>query len=271
MRFHAAAVALLTFIVASTPATTLAFTGEGCGSAGSCTECHNLSKKDASALLKGMVDEVTDVKLSKVSGLWSVDIVKNGRPLPVYIDFSGKYLITGNVVEIQTRDDLTRKRLIDMKRADPSVIPVEDALVFGDPKAPLKAIVFSDPECPYCEKLHHEMKKVIKERPDIAFYIKMLPLEIHPNAYEISKAIVCNKSMEILEKSLRKEKFDIPACETDVVDKTIQLAQQLGLRSTPSTVIPDGRILPGAVPADKLIKFIDGASVTDVMGKKAEK
>ena len=40
-----------------------------------------------------------------------------------------------------------------INKVDVSQIPVKDALVVGRKDAKTKVIVFTDPECPYCQKL----------------------------------------------------------------------------------------------------------------------
>ena len=91
---------------------------------------------------------------------------------------------------------------------------------------------------------------------DIAFLIKLFPLKMHPNAYDISKSIVCNKSMAMLELSFAGKPVPPPLCETSAVDQTIALAEDLGIRSTPTLVLADGLIVPGYKQADALLKLI---------------
>lgn len=100
------------------------------------------------------------------------------------------------------------------------------------------------------------MKKVINERKDVAFYIKMFPLNIHPGAYEKAKAIVCEKSLILLENAFDKKELPKPKCETTAVDENIKLAQKLGISGTPALILPDGRVIPGAVEAKTLIELI---------------
>jgi len=103
------------------------------------------------------------------------------------------------------------------------------------------------------------MKKVVKERDDIVFYLKMYPLtRIHPDAYNKSKAIVCEKSIKLLEDAYEKKTIPAPSCKTDAVDKNIALAQKLGIRGTPAIILPDGRLLSGNKRAEDLIKLIEG-------------
>jgi len=101
------------------------------------------------------------------------------------------------------------------------------------------------------------MKKVINERKDIAFYIKMFPLGIHPGAYDKAKAIVCEKSLSLLEKAFEKKELPKPRCETTVIDDNIKLAQRLGISGTPALILPDGRVISGAVDANSLIGLIE--------------
>jgi len=100
------------------------------------------------------------------------------------------------------------------------------------------------------------MKKVIEERKDIAFYIKMFPLRIHPEAYEKAKAIVCEKSLALLESAFEKKPLPKPKCETTVIDENIKLAEKLGISSVPSIILPNGRVVPGFKGAKALIELI---------------
>jgi len=100
------------------------------------------------------------------------------------------------------------------------------------------------------------MKKIIDERKDIVFYIKVYPLKNHPEAYEKSKSIVCEKSLTLLEDAFEKKPIPKPKCETSAVDENIKLAQKLSITSVPSLVLPDGRIIPGYKDAKALTTLI---------------
>jgi thiol:disulfide interchange protein DsbC len=147
-----------------------------------------------------------------------------------------------------------------MNRVDVSRIPLEDALILGKPTAKTKVIVFTDPECPYCKKLHVELEKVVKRDPEIAFLIKLFPLKMHPNAYEASRSIVCNNSMELLEISFAGKPVPPANCDTKAVDQTLALVAELGIRSTPTLVMPDGLVVPGYKKAEALLVLIGEAT-----------
>ncbi|OGP79722.1 MAG: hypothetical protein A2V86_12145 [Deltaproteobacteria bacterium RBG_16_49_23] len=100
------------------------------------------------------------------------------------------------------------------------------------------------------------MKKIVEERKEIAFFIKMFPLKIHPAAYQKSKTIVCEKSLALLEEAFEKKALPPPKCETTAVDETIKLTERLGITSTPVSVMPDGRIITGYKDAKSFLLLI---------------
>lgn len=232
-----------------------AMQADGCGG-GECKDCHSMTIKEARGLLKGMVEKVSSVKFSEVGGLWEVDVENKGKKFPLYLDFSKQFLINGQVIKIATRENLTRKRLQELNIVDVASIPIDDAVVVGNPNAKTRIIVFDDPECPYCIKLHKEIKKVVKKDSSIAFFIKMFPLKIHPNAYDKAKAIVCEKSLKLLEDSFDGKKLPKPSCKTDILERNMALAYKLKIRSTPTMILPDGRVMPGYKKAEDILKLL---------------
>ncbi len=246
-------VLLLLAVLAAAPAQ--AFMKEGCG-AGKCTDCHSLTEKEAAALFKGNVERVIKVELAEMPGLWVVEVEKDKKRFPLYVDFSKKYVVAGNIVRLSDGENVTGRRMAEINRVDVGKIPLDDALLLGKPTARVKAIVFTDPECPYCKKLHAELQEVVRRDPNIAFLIKLFPLKMHPNAYSISKSIVCNKSLSLLEESFAGRSVPPPLCETRVVDETLALVEKLGINSTPTLVLPDGQVYPGMKKADDLLRLL---------------
>ncbi len=238
------------------PPSAAPFPEASCGDQ-SCIDCHLITREEAAQLLAGAVDEVEAVNVGEVPGTWEVVVRKGGRKYPVYLDFTKRFLIAGEIFRLGTQESLTRKRINDLNRVDVSLIPTDDAILLGSPEAANKIIVFDDPECPYCRKLFPEMQKVVAARPDIAFLIKMFPLvKLHPDAMRKSLAIVCAKSLAMLEESFADKQIPDPTCKTDVVEKTMELAGRLGIASAPTLVYPDGRIVPGAAPANRIIEIL---------------
>ncbi len=237
--------------------------GQG-GCDGDCDKCHSLTKAEAVDImnrLKVPEPKVTSIRMSPVKGLWEVSIDSNGKSGLLYIPFSKHYVVQGQIVEVATGVDKTKEQyqvMQDKKKVDVSKISLKNALVLGAKGAKKRVIVLTDPDCPFCSKLHEEMKKVVEKRKDIVFYIRLFPLKMHPDSYWKSKSIVCNKSLQMLEDNFAKKPIKRDECSTKEVDNTIKLAESLGISGTPTLILSNGKKHSGTMSADQLIDFIDG-------------
>lgn len=232
-----------------TPSVSFAFEGAGCGK--DCASCHSLTKEEASKILR---INVSEVKSAPVKGLWEIDGVQNGNTVKVHIDFSKKYVVLIN--RFIPVDDIGKPPTI--RKIDLNLIPLTDALIIGNPSAKKKIIVFTDPDCPYCRKFHKEMKETVKKNKDIAFYIKLFPLvNVHPEAYEKSKAILCKNSLKLLDDAVEGKKLPKADCDTKAVDENLKLTEQLDINVTPSIILPDGRLIPGSIDSPTLLQMME--------------
>ena len=206
--------------------------------------------------------KILSIRMSPVYGLYEIVIDNKGQYELFYLDLSKAYLIPGPIIDLNTGINKSVEKLTELekkRRIDLSRIPLEDALILGEKDATTRIIVFTDPDCPFCGKLHAEIKKVAEKRKDIAFYIKLLPLKIHPDAYWKSKSILCNKSLKFLEDNFEKKPIPKPDpnCQTKEVDENINLAKEFGINGTPTAIFPDGSVHAGFLEADRLIEMVD--------------
>ena len=226
--------------------------------------CDAISPPEIQDILKNIKAnnaKVLYVKKSPLAGICEVAIEIGGQTNIFYFDIAKTHLFFGNLVEMKTMTNRTAQSVAeiqDKKRIDISKISLTAAIVLGDLKAEKKVIIFTDPDCPYCSSLHNVMKQIIATRKDIAFYIKMYPLEFHKDAYWKSKSVVCNNSLQLLQDCFDKKEIAKTDCKTEEVDNNIKLAKYLGITGTPTIILPDGRLRIGAMPEAELIKLIDG-------------
>jgi len=113
-----------------------------------CLKCHTLSNEQARKTLAEMIPDikVLNIQASAVKGLWEIGIESGGRKGIVYLDFSGRHLLAGNLFSLETKTNLTQERLQEINKVDVSQIPLKDALVMGEKTAKYKVIVFDDPD-----------------------------------------------------------------------------------------------------------------------------
>ncbi len=230
-----------------------------------CSACHTLTEDEATEILKQLGPSITvkRVQVAPSKGLWEIAVKaedKEGHQKDgvVYLDYSKGNVILGNIIKLKTRENLTDKRMGELKKFDYKSIPLKNALLLGEKSAKHKLIVFTDPDCPFCQKLHGDLKQVVSERSDIAFYIILFPLtEIHPDAYKKTASIMCKKSLKLLDDVMEKKEIAEDKCGSKIIDENIKLGNKLGITGTPTVILPDGRQYRGNMKTDELIKGIE--------------
>lgn len=246
--------------------------------------------------------KVVGVADSPISGIYEVIIdAGGGRKVPVYIDCNLKYLISGEIIDVNKKVSLTREKVQALQNqansekeskltkligkdktetlkkeglieyvnfVNMSSLP-QSNITYGNGKT--KVYIVTDPQCPFCAKLHKEMEKVLSDKKDVAFEMILYPLPSHKEAQGISENIACQKDntqkQQILNKSFEfVSKGDSnglktleKACESakGVINKNIEFAKNAGITGTPTIIFPKGVAISGAIPAETLSKLID--------------
>ncbi|MDP2158590.1 MAG: DsbC family protein [Nitrospirota bacterium] len=252
---------------------TKAFALGGCEE--DCMKCHTMSTQDVQQILAKLgapEAKPLDIKVSAVKGLWEVIIEDRGTKGVMYIGFSKRHVIAGPVFEVDTGMNKTQETFERVNRdlvryVDYAKIPLDKSLIIGQKNAQYKVVVFTDPDCPYCAKVHEEIKKVVAERKDIAFYIKLMPLPMHPDAFWKSQSMLCMNSVQLLEDNFAKKEIPKPDCDNKLeIEANIKLASELGITGTPTLVFPDGMVAIGGKDAKAIIDL-----VTNPLKKEASK
>jgi thiol:disulfide interchange protein DsbC len=218
-----------------------------------------MTKEAAIEALKDIQGEVLAVAPSEIPGLYLISVKMQGRNIPLYLDASGTYMFSGNIIDLKQRRNLTEDLFRQLNPVDVSTLPLDDALPLGNPQAKQQVIVFTDPLCPFCSQLHTVLYQALDKDPNLLFQIVLLPMQ--QNSQRISQTIICNKSMEQLEQAFAGKALPEPSCESDALHKNHALAQSLQITGTPTLILPNGQIHAGYRPLDDLLKLINENSL----------
>jgi thiol:disulfide interchange protein DsbC len=183
-------------------------------------------------------------------------IAKDGEVLFVRDDLS--VLISGNVIDLASNKSLVSDiKARNPRRVDLSKLNLNDAIRFGHGKKRL--YVFSDPDCPYCRTLQPEVDKL----RDVEVFIFPFPLTgLHPGARDVAASIWCQPD--------RASAWDdyvvrhvapkaTPSC-ANPLERNAALATSIGIRATPTMVLPDGSLIEGGEQADRIEARVAEAS-----------
>lgn len=236
---------------------------EGCG--GVCAACHSITEKEATDILKKIGGTVTSVKQSPAKGLFELLVEREGQKGVILMDYGKKHLIQGMVVDIATLQPASahQQNIPQPKQqtsVDVATIPVKNAVIMGNPNGSKKIYVFTDPDCPYCRKGHVELKKLAGIAPDVAIYVMLYPLPMHPAAYDKSRTVFETMSQELLDKAFEGKEVPKPTKESSkkAIDEIVKFANAHGINGTPTMVMPDGKIEVGMRDAETLKKMLEG-------------
>ncbi|RMG91653.1 MAG: DsbC family protein [Zetaproteobacteria bacterium] len=184
---------------------------------------------------------ITAVRPAPMEGLYEVQAGSN----IYYADKNGRHLIVGgHIIDTQAQRDLTQERIEDITRIDWKRLPLDLAIVSGDPKAPHKLAVFTDPDCPYCKRL----EALLKDLKGVRVYTFLYPLtQLHPDAWRKAQAIWCSKDRhDTLVKTMLEGIDPGHATCAHPLDRIGKLGDELGISGTPTLIAGDGRRMAGA-------------------------
>ncbi|CUB08105.1 DsbC family protein [Tepidiphilus thermophilus] len=192
--------------------------------------------------------KITAVRETPVQGVYEVAMGRN----VAYTDASGRYMIFGHLYDMKEQKDLTAQRLDEINKIDVSALPLSDAIKTVKGDGSRKLYVFSDPDCPFCQRLERE---TMPKLDNVTIYTFLYPLEeLHPDAKRKAEAIWCAKDRAKAWDDFMKS-GKLPDQETrcdNPVERNIQLGRSLGINGTPTIIMGDGSMVPGFVPASEL-------------------
>lgn len=189
---------------------------------------------------------------TKLPGVYEVVMGKN----VAYVEESGRYFLFGHLFDMQTQTDLTEGKVISdaAPRVDFSSLPIKDAVTIVRGDGSRKVAVFSDPDCPYCKQLENNLADLT----NVTIYLFLFPIDqLHPEAKAKTVSVWCSKDrIATWDAMMRKNLKPAPANCDNPVERNIALAESLGINGTPTVILADGTVIPGAIARAKLEQLL---------------
>lgn len=225
-----------------------------------CKKCHAITVDEVKRLVSQQQGDikVLSVRMSPIKGLWEVIGEQNFKKGILYIDFEKKHIIYGAITNARGAANLTQQSLEHSVRIKKSDVDLTGSLYLGAKDAKVKIILFADPTCSHCAKLHRTIEVLVKKRRDIAFNIVLYPLkQYNPRAYEKAKSVFCMGSLKALEAAYEGKMLAPPNCKAAVLDHNLAIGQKYGITGTPTVVFPNGTMHFGLVTEKELLRLIE--------------
>ncbi len=220
------------------------------------SEAFALTNEEAAPILKEFIKRefrILEIREAPVEGFWEVVTEIGQERVIVYIHKSLRYVFHGQILDRQVKRDITRERLKEFRKVNPSTLPLENAIPMGQGKR--KLYVFTDPRCHFCLQLHEELKLV----KDLQTFLFLYPLT--SASYEKAKAVWCSEDkLKSLEEAYEGKELKSSSCDTSPIDKNIQLGKRLLVESTPTLLFQNGKIMEGYMGLDALENLLTSNS-----------
>jgi thiol:disulfide interchange protein DsbC len=212
---------------------------------------------DEAAVRAGMAKLLPTVELdgiaeSPVPGLYEVTL----GPRLFYMSEDGRYLIQGDVIDVESRKNLTEAKLAVAKKKALEQLDEKKMVIFAAEKPAHTITVFTDIDCGYCRKLHREMEGYNEAGINVR-YLFYPRAGIGSPSFQKAVSVWCadDRKQAMTDAKSGKE-IESKSCDNPVKEH-LQLGQAMGVTGTPAIVLEDGEVLPGYIPAAKLAKFLD--------------
>ncbi|RLA04443.1 MAG: bifunctional protein-disulfide isomerase/oxidoreductase DsbC [Gammaproteobacteria bacterium] len=180
-------------------------------------------------------------------------------PRLMYVSNDGKYLLQGSLIDLKTRTDIGEERRNGIRLDALNDLGEEKMIVFPAKEQKHVITVFTDIDCGYCRKLHGEMDKY-NEKGITVRYLMFPRAGIGSASYKKAVSVWCSKDQQdAMTRSKSGENVPNATCDNPVKEE-YELGQLIGVRGTPAIIMEDGAMLPGYVPAARLVKALEAGT-----------
>jgi len=193
-----------------------------------------------------------DVAMSPVPGLYEVTM----GGLVAYVSSDGKYLISGNVYDLDSQENLTASRRNTARAKALASVSESQMIIYGPPNPKMTVTVFTDVDCGFCRKFHSQMAELNKAGVRVRY---MLFPRTGPGTESWKKAeqVWCaSDRREALTRAKRGEPIKGKACGDAVIKTQYEMGGDLGVEGTPAIFTQNGDYIGGYLTPQELVQSV---------------
>jgi thiol:disulfide interchange protein DsbC len=204
-----------------------------------------------------------DVAMSPIPGLYEVTM----GGLIAYVSADGKYLLSGNVYDLDSQVNLTATRRNAARAKALAAASESNMIVFGPANAKMTVTVFTDIDCGYCRKFHSQIADVNKAGVRVRY---MMYPRTGPDTESWTKAeqVWCAADRrDALTRAKRGEAIKGKACGDAAIKSQYELGSDLGVEGTPAVFTQNGDYIGGFLTAPELVQAIQDSQKAAVAAR----
>ena len=192
--------------------------------------------------------KVDGIGPAPMAGLYEVTI---GARV-VYFSEDGKYLVLGELIDTQTKENLTEARKAAITNSILADFGADQMIVIGPANAKRYVTVFTDVDCPYCARFHRDVPRLNEAGVQVR-YLLFPRTGIGSRSYQRSVGVWCaDDQIESIGIAKAGGEVEFKECSNPVAQH-YELGQEVGIRGTPAIILDSGHMIAGYIPVDQLI------------------
>ncbi|TQV89514.1 DsbC family protein [Aliikangiella coralliicola] len=222
-------------------------------SAGDTTQKDELST-DVETQIKQLFGNNPRLKLTRFNDrLYEISIDAKSY----FASADGRYIFAGPILDTKTGQNITELRAQNYRKERISNLDETMYLSFESSTPQQKVVtLFTDIDCTFCRQFHQHMDAFNAEGITIN-YVMLPRAGINSTSFEKTVAVLCsNDPQKNMTLAMKNQFFGSAQCATSL-PKQLKLAQELGISSTPTMILPDGQIRLGLTTPGKLRTLLD--------------
>jgi thiol:disulfide interchange protein DsbC len=207
--------------------------------------------------------QASDVAVSPIPGLYEVTM----GGLIAYVSSDGKYLLSGNVYDLDTQVNLTATRRNSARAKALAAASESNMIVFGPANAKMTVTVFTDIDCGYCRKFHSQIADVNKAgvRVRYMFFPRTGPAT---ESWTKAEQVWCAADRrDALTRAKKGDTFKGKSCGDAAVKSQYELGSDLGVEGTPAIFTQNGDYVGGYLAPAELVQAIQESQKTAVAAR----
>lgn len=218
-------------------------------------------KNTASSTYSSMLPSGTTVVSEKPLDMFGgqlIEVVTSNKDV-FYASKDGKFIVVGNVIDLNTKKNLTKDKMAEVTKIDFASLPKSQAIVEKVGDGSREIAVFVDANCGYCKKFEKELIGLT----NVTIYRYMVAF-LSPDSSVKANNIWCSNDKLKAWKDWANMGIvpaEAPACDTPT-QAVSEFAHNNKITGTPTTILKDGSRIGGYVELVELNAEIESASKT---------
>lgn len=175
----------------------------------------------------------------------------------LYMSEDLRYLFFGKIYDVDKGfSDLTESALTEI-RSERLKSVKGTTIDFVAEQQKYQVYVFTDTSCGYCRKLHHEISTYLDQGITV-HYLAFPRGGRRSPAFNIMRNVWCAaEPNQAMTKAKNQQAVSDKICNSPV-DSHYALGAEFAVTGTPAIVLPSGQLIPGYVPAERLLASLEG-------------